>query len=417
LGNDSGDVITINGTTTFGSGATVSSPLALSAGTASAPALTTTGDTNTGIFFPAADTIAFAEGGAEVARFNSSGNLGLGVTPDAWASYKALQIGVTSISGNNTDLEISSNAYFNGGWKYASTSGGATRYSQQENAFGTHAWYTAFSGTAGNAISFTQAMTLGADGNLAVGATSTSARIASISAPGSVQFRWSDATNGTANLDHASGVSRIWTNIGLAFGTGGESFTERARIDSSGRLLVGGTNSFSSAGTPVVCNTTANGFLANTTAASGTGFIMFGGWSNAANVNTPGTLRFVVYDSGNVLNWNNSYGGISDVKLKENIADATPKLEKLNQVRVVNYNLIGDTHKQIGVIAQELEQIFPGMVEETADRDEEGIDLGTTTKSVKYSVFVPMLIKAIQEQQALIQTLTARVTALEGTQP
>ena len=50
------------------------------AGTASLPALTTTGDVNTGIFFPAADTIAFAEGGAEAMRINSSGNVGIGTT-------------------------------------------------------------------------------------------------------------------------------------------------------------------------------------------------------------------------------------------------------------------------------------------------------------------------------------------------
>jgi hypothetical protein len=54
------------------------------------------------------------------------------------------------------------------------------------------------------------------------------------------------------------------------------------------------------------------------------------------------------------------------------------------------------------------------MIDETPDRDAEGNDLGTTTKSVKYSVFVPMLIKAMQEQQAIIESLTARVSALEG---
>ena len=50
------------------------------AGTAAAPAITTTGDTNTGMFFPAADTIAFAEGGAEVMRLDSSGNVGIGTS-------------------------------------------------------------------------------------------------------------------------------------------------------------------------------------------------------------------------------------------------------------------------------------------------------------------------------------------------
>ena len=118
-----------------------------------------------------------------------------------------------------------------------------------------------------------------------------------------------------------------------------------------------------------------------------------------------------MYGNGNVVNANNSYGAISDAKLKENIVDVSPKLDKLNQVRVVNYNLIGEDQKQLGVVAQELEQIFPGMVNESPDRDEEGNDLGTTTKSVKYSVFVPMLIKAMQEQQALIESLKARLDA------
>jgi hypothetical protein len=85
------------------------------------------------------------------------------------------------------------------------------------------------------------------------------------------------------------------------------------------------------------------------------------------------------------------------------------------QVKVRNYSLKTDpNHKQLGVIAQELETVFPAMVEETIDKDEEGNNLGTTTKSVKYSVFVPMLIKAMQEQQTLIETLTTRLTALEG---
>jgi hypothetical protein len=99
---------------------------------------------------------------------------------------------------------------------------------------------------------------------------------------------------------------------------------------------------------------------------------------------------------------------------EENITDATPKLNGLLQVRVVNYNLIGDENKQLGVVAQELEQVFPALIDESPDRDTEGNDLGTTTKSVKYSVFVPMLIKAIQEQQALIQDLTTRLVALEA---
>jgi len=80
-----------------------------------------------------------------------------------------------------------------------------------------------------------------ASGNVGIGTTSPSGRVHAVSAAGTVQVRWSDATNGTANLDTASGLSRMWTNVGLAFGTGAETFTERARIDTSGNLLVGTT--------------------------------------------------------------------------------------------------------------------------------------------------------------------------------
>jgi hypothetical protein len=175
-----------------------------------------------------------------------------------------------------------------------------------------------------------------------------------------------------------------------SFGVGA---SERMRIDSSGNLLVG-TTIVQQGGRFSILNTVNDVCVGMY--ASGTGNTT-GTYLNCGDDNA---IKFRVFTNGNVQNANNSYGSISDVKLKENIVDATPKLEKLQQVRVVNYNLIGDTQKQIGVIAQELEQVFPGMVDESPDQDADGNDLGTTTKSVKYSVFVPMLIKAIQELKA-----------------
>ena len=167
--------------------------------------------------------------------------------------------------------------------------------------------------------------------------------------------------------------------------------------------------------------------------AAGTGWMHFIGQSgNGTNLTTNNVF---IYGNGNIVNANNSYGAISDIKLKENITVCTPKLDKLNQVRVVNYNLKTDpTHKQIGVIAQEVEAIFPGMVEDTPDfntvektreiLDENGIITiekysenvytGEFTKSVKYSVFIPMLIKAMQEQTAFISALEARIVSLES---
>ena len=114
--------------------------------------------------------------------------------------------------------------------------------------------------------------------------------------------------------------------------------------------------------------------------------------------------RIYIRTSGNVYNTNNVYSAISDSKLKESIVDSSPKLDKLMQVKVRSYTLIADQSKlkQIGVVAQELEEVFPSMVEEITLPDD-----SDTIKTVKYSVFVPILIKAIQE-------LNAKVTALEA---
>jgi hypothetical protein len=108
-------------------------------------------------------------------HLSASGNLGLGVTPSAWsANYKAIQSGNGSafagFNGNDQTFVVS-NAYNDGAWKYKN-SAGAGRYTIQGVANGVHAWFTAPSGTAGDAITFTQAMTLDASGNLLVGKTS-----------------------------------------------------------------------------------------------------------------------------------------------------------------------------------------------------------------------------------------------------
>lgn len=128
------------------------------------------------------------------------------------------------------------------------------------------------------------------------------------------------------------------------------------------------------------------------------------------------TTRFLVYSNGNVVNSNNSYGAISDVRLKENIVDTTPKLDDLLKVKIKNYNLIGDNKKQIGVVAQELEEVFPGMIDESTmkKKNEAGEEVKEVYKSVKYSVFIPILIKSIQEQQEIINDLKARIEILEN---
>ena len=115
-------------------------------------------------------------GFAGTAMTLNANGLGIGVAPSAWdTNYKALQLGYPNfISGNNGGniIDIGVNAYFNTDWKYAASSVAATRYRQ---VVGVHQWFTAPSGTAGNAITWTQAMTLDASGNLLLTKTTTAA--------------------------------------------------------------------------------------------------------------------------------------------------------------------------------------------------------------------------------------------------
>jgi hypothetical protein len=128
-----------------------------------------------------------------------------------------------------------------------------------------------------------------------------------------------------------------------------------------------------------------------------------------------GTVSYTVWTNGNVVNTNNSYGSLSDAKLKENIVDANSQWNDLKAIQVRNYNFIeGQTHTQIGVVAQEVETVSPGLVSESPDRDEEGNDLGTTTKSVNYSVLYMKAVKALQEAMERIENLETRIATLEN---
>jgi hypothetical protein len=463
--------------------------IAFGAGTVSAPSITFTGDTNTGIYSPAADTIAFTEGGVESMRINSEGNVGIGATsPVSIASSKTLTIYDSTLSQiflQNSTTGTTGNDGFS-----LAVSGSDAFLNNRE---------------AGNLITFvngSERMRIDSSGNVGIGTSSPGQKldIAVASGAGALQVsNTSDSNRGgrlVATGSSASGTFAVNTTssgYGLTFGIDG---TERMRIDTSGNVLLGTTSGFGQGSgrqllclngtsstnitcgvggsqqlylysdtastqlitvgsTPLIFGTSNNermridssgNVMIGSTTSSGTFYVnkatndtaarfdtTFNNFSNVnvfsvlfgTNTNTTscnhfngyadGANRILIFGNGNIQNQNNSYAGISDIKLKENVTDTAPKLNKLNQVRVVNYNLKDKPdQKLLGVVAQELEQIFPSMVEEIADKDVDGNDLGTTTKSVKYSVFVPMLIKAMQEQQTLIENLTTRLNALEG---
>ena len=145
------------------------------------------------------------------------------------------------------------------------------------------------------------------------------------------------------------------------------------------------------------------------------------------------TLELAIAGTGGVYNIGSTYGALSDNKLKENIVDAKSQWDDIKNVKVRNFNFKSSTghptDKYIGVVAQELETVSPSLVSEVIDRDPDtSEDLGTKTKTVKYSILYMKAIKCLQEAQARIETLetektklqtdltalTARVTALEA---
>ena len=129
-----------------------------------------------------------------------------------------------------------------------------------------------------------------------------------------------------------------------------------------------------------------------------------------------GNVRFQVWSDGDVRNHDNSYAGTSDVKLKENIVDANSQWADVKAVKVRNFNFKSDTpsDKRLGVIAQEIETISPGLVDNDPDLDAQNQPTGTTTKAVKYSILYMKAFKALQEAMAKIETLETKVAALEA---
>ena len=149
--------------------------------------------------------------------------------------------------------------------------------------------------------------------------------------------------------------------------------------------------------------------------ASGYNSTIISEWrTNWLSSNNP-VLRF--HSDGSITNITNSYATWSDIRLKENIVNTGPKLQDLLKVRVVNYNLKGtsnvNSNKHIGVIAQELEQIFPELIG-SHELTQEDISAGINEsyKSVKYSCFSVILIKALQEEHEIINKLNSRIEVL-----
>lgn len=262
--------------------------------------------------------------------------------------------------------------------------------------------------------------------------------IADISFQGSDGTEFVEGARIRAETDATVGANDMPTR--LVFSTtadGSATPTERGRINSAGAAkfsIDSGYNSNTNAvhefrssqvantlrvGNSTSSGTSASALLYLSQEASSLGFNAITYYSQAFG----GSERFRVLGSGDVQNTNNSYAGTSDIKLKTDIVAASSQWSDIKNLSVVKYKWIYnlDGPAQIGLIAQDVEAVSPGLVETSTDYDAEGNDLDTVTKSVKYSVLYMKAVKALQEAMERIETLEAsntdllaRVSALES---
>jgi hypothetical protein len=369
------------------------------------------------------------------ATLSSAGNLGLDVTPSAWGStWKALQISnwvslgaETSSTGECTLLQ---NAYASG----ASTfnyigSFAATRYTLENSA---HKWYTAPSGTAGNTITFTQAMTLDASGNLGVGTATPTAfgagyktiQVAGTSGAGVFQ-----ATSTNVDLRvQADDVGpyamiNVNSNHALTFRT---NATERARITAGGyaKFSNNGTYFSPTGNIHEFINTTNNEYTlyvrskAADTFQYGMGIVTDNDQNNTINFFLSclgsATERATIRSNGGLANYSaNNVNLASDERLKKDIAPLDSTWSKVKGMEVVNFRY-KDCHEDdpalYGVIAQQVQPIVPELVVVTREATETDPEYYGIREQPMYW----LAIKALQEAMTRIEALEAEVAALKG---
>jgi hypothetical protein len=302
---------------------------------------------------------------------DTSGNLGLGVTPSAWYSgYKALQVGTSNPAGfwsGGYDVVVGSNIFQDGSgtYKQIGASYRGAIYKQFDSA---HSWYTTTNVGANTSVTPTQAMTLAANGNFYVGAT-TSAN------------HYIKQVNGTLGTPFGSGVPSL--NIGSSATNNaihgiGDAGAASYAYYSWYRENVGATD------------------------------LQFWNYTTYAG-KVSGSAWF---QGNNSASWSIT----SDIRLKQNIRGISDAIGKVMALKPCHFEYKTRTGEvKTGFIANEFEQVFPNHVHESLPPEEfKGlIGEGEKIKCIDADL-IPYLTAAIQEQQAIITTLTDRITALEA---
>ena len=341
--------------------------------------------------------------------------------------------------GGIPGISVTQNTYVDsdtGGYAYMTTNE-ATKLDLKD---GVVAFSRAASGTAGNAITFSESMRIDTSGQVGIGTGSVAAKLHVQSASGSITpsvhadellvensansgITIGGGTSSYCSLRFADSGGDSQGQVGYDHSGNHMSFitddTERMRIKSDGDVTIGTTTD--TAKVSILLSTTDREALAITNETSTRPFGQRITLTNDPNDTTSTflqckgstTTRLQISSNGNVTNTNNSYGAVSDLNLKENITDCNSQWDDIKEVKVKKFSYKADKLKEanmIGVIAQDLEASkMNGIVEQNKDKDS-----GETFKSVKYSVLYMKAIKALQEAMARIETLEAKVATLES---
>jgi len=178
-------------------------------------------------------------------------------------------------------------------------------------------------------------------------------------------------------------------------------------LNTTNNAVVGFRNSYASGGNPVIGYFRLTGQVGSTS-----NYILVG------NTLTTGDTIYI-YGNGNIVNKNNSYGTLSDAKLKTNVVLADTQwndVKALGQV-MKKFNFLTDPANsplQLGWVAQDVQTISPGLVFSSPDRDDEGKTLETTSLGVNTSVAMLKAFKALSEALLRIEQLETQVTALQN---
>jgi hypothetical protein len=443
----------IGGTTTAAGAFTTLSATGVTtvqAGTVSLPAITTSGDTNTGIFFPAADTIAFTEGGVESMRIDSAGRILLGNT----TSNNTVYLSTAFAPG----LQVYSVSGTGGFYRYTANSDpcvltfaksrNATIGSQTVVSSGDNLGYIGFAGsdgtnfitaasiigivdgtpgtndmpgrlvfftTADGANSPTERMRIDSSGNLLVGTTSatySSATRGLIELNGSSTSLFAFKKGGTASAYLQSATNFEIQNINNSAMTFATNDTERMRILSTGTLLFSGASGETTAEATGTITTYANAsapYVVHNVDAQGSGFT----FNIFKRVGT--TVGNIAYNGTGV-----TFTTTSDYRLKENIRPAINALDMVAKLKPRLFNWKETGEEELGFIAHEFQEEFPNAVAGEKDAvetylDDEGNEqTRIKPQGIDTSFLVATLTAAIQELNAKVEAQALEIATLKA---